>query len=281
MMKRVVSAAAGAVGVAALGVAAGGASADTPIVLNATAEAMIESFDTSAIGRGKAFVGTTNFGQVRRSLVRFDLSSLPDGEVLTAALGVRITDLAAGGPFDAGAHRLLADWNEGPTLGGGQNGGIPLNATPDDATWSGTGLGGTWANAGGDFEPVPTSVRTMSFVGDTVFFDVTDDVRAFRDGASNYGWILVSMSEGVSQQVVGLSTDAMVFSVDPMTLDVFVQAPSPADLNGDGILDLTDIDLFIVAFGAQDPLADLVEPFGVVDLGDIDAFIAAYLAGTP
>ena len=238
-----------------LAVIAAGATAsasDTPFVLNATAEATIVDSDTTAIGRGKAFVGTTNFGQLRRALVRFDLSSLPDGEVATAELAVEITDLAAGGPFTAGVHRVLTDWNEGPALGGGRAGGIPLPAGPDDATWSATGLGTMWANQGGDFVATATSSRTMPGIGDTVFFDVTDDVRAFRDGTTNYGWILVSQSEGVSQQVAGLSTDDMVFSVEPMRLEVFIASGNPADL---------------------------APPFGVLDLADVDAFIAAFLGG--
>lgn len=48
-----------------------------------------------------------------------------------------------------------------------------------------------------------------------------------------------------------------------------------------GILDLSDVDAFIIAFAAGDPIADLVEPFGVVDLSDADAFIDAFLLGCP
>lgn len=55
----------------------------------------------------------------------------------------------------------------------------------------------------------------------------------------------------------------------------------PADLNGDGLLDLVDINLFVLGFITQDPAADLAEPFGVFDLADITAFIAAFVAGCP
>jgi hypothetical protein len=47
------------------------------------------------------------------------------------------------------------------------------------------------------------------------------------------------------------------------------------------ILDLADIQAFIAAFIAQDPLADLAAPFGVYDLADIQAFNAAFSAGCP
>jgi len=48
-----------------------------------------------------------------------------------------------------------------------------------------------------------------------------------------------------------------------------------------GILDLADVDAFIPAFLAGEPLADLAEPFGVFDLADVDVFIPAFLGGCP
>ncbi|MEM1184526.1 MAG: alpha-amylase family glycosyl hydrolase [Planctomycetota bacterium] len=47
------------------------------------------------------------------------------------------------------------------------------------------------------------------------------------------------------------------------------------------IVDLSDVDAFVNAFAAGEPLADLVAPIGFIDLSDIDAFIAAFLAGCP
>jgi outer membrane protein assembly factor BamB len=55
-----------------------------------------------------------------------------------------------------------------------------------------------------------------------------------------------------------------------------------ADLVGPvGVLDLADIQAFVAAFGAGDPLADLAPPAGVLDLADIAAFVEAFLAGCP
>lgn len=48
-----------------------------------------------------------------------------------------------------------------------------------------------------------------------------------------------------------------------------------------GVTDLDDVDAFIAAFLATDPVADLAEPLGVFDLDDTDAFITAFLAGCP
>lgn len=55
----------------------------------------------------------------------------------------------------------------------------------------------------------------------------------------------------------------------------------PADLTGDGVLDLTDISAFVSAFVSQSPPADLAEPFGIYDLDDVSAFVASFTSGCP
>ncbi|MEM7754657.1 MAG: serine hydrolase [Planctomycetota bacterium] len=61
-------------------------------------------------------------------------------------------------------------------------------------------------------------------------------------------------------------------------------APAPIQCRADvavpyTVLDLSDINTFITAFNAADPLADIAPPFNVVDLTDIDAFIASFTTG--
>ena len=69
--------------------------------------------------------------------------------------------------------------------------------------------------------------------------------------------------------------------VDSVTLSS-AEPPCPADLVAPfGVLDLDDVDRFILAFLIGDPSADLATPFGVTDLDDIDAFISSFLAGCP
>ena len=50
------------------------------------------------------------------------------------------------------------------------------------------------------------------------------------------------------------------------------------DVNGDGVLDLGDINAFVALFLNSDPSAD-TNGDGVIDLGDINTFVAAFLAG--
>ena len=55
----------------------------------------------------------------------------------------------------------------------------------------------------------------------------------------------------------------------------------PADLTGDGVLDLADVQAFIGGFLNQEPAADLAAPFGVWDLADVQGFITSFMAGCP
>ncbi|MEM1186023.1 MAG: hypothetical protein AAGI53_13615 [Planctomycetota bacterium] len=47
------------------------------------------------------------------------------------------------------------------------------------------------------------------------------------------------------------------------------------------VFDAADTDRFIDAFVTQDAVVDIVPPFGVVDLDDLDSFIVSFLAGCP
>ncbi len=51
-----------------------------------------------------------------------------------------------------------------------------------------------------------------------------------------------------------------------------------ADLTGDGVLNVDDIDAFVAAFVGGDPIADL-DGDGSVNIDDIDAFVASFLGG--
>ncbi|USN98274.1 MAG: hypothetical protein H6810_08805 [Phycisphaeraceae bacterium] len=53
-----------------------------------------------------------------------------------------------------------------------------------------------------------------------------------------------------------------------------------ADLTGDGILDLADVQLFISSFIAGNLLADVTGD-GILDLADVQLFVASFVAGCP
>ncbi|MBZ0172314.1 MAG: hypothetical protein K8E66_08045 [Phycisphaerales bacterium] len=57
---------------------------------------------------------------------------------------------------------------------------------------------------------------------------------------------------------------------------------NPADLAPPfGVLDLADLQAFVIAFIGMDPAADLAPPAGVFDLADLSAYVSEFLAGCP
>ena len=68
---------------------------------------------------------------------------------------------------------------------------------------------------------------------------------------------------------------------EPGRVVVSIGSPCVADINGDGVLDLVDISMFISAFLAQEPAADIAPPAGVFDLADLSAFVQAFQEGCP
>ena len=55
----------------------------------------------------------------------------------------------------------------------------------------------------------------------------------------------------------------------------------PADLTGEGVLDLADLQAFVTAFLNQQSPADFSPPQGVFDLADLQSFVGAFTAGCP
>lgn len=54
-----------------------------------------------------------------------------------------------------------------------------------------------------------------------------------------------------------------------------------ADVTGNGVLDLADLQTFIQAFLDQNFVADVADPIAVYDLSDLQTFVQAFLAGCP
>jgi glucose/arabinose dehydrogenase len=148
-------------------------------------------------------------GHLRRALLGFDLSSLPEGTSIAAAT-LRLTvnkvpqsGLAAG---IGTLHRMLHTWGEGLTDAGavqsGDGQGVPASAGAGDATWSHASFDGTaWDSSGGDFSPFSSaSVSNMVSIGDFTWSSpyIARDLQMWRDlPETNHGWVL-RISEGTT-----------------------------------------------------------------------------------
>lgn len=112
-------------------------------------------------------------------------------------------------------------------------------------------------------------------ITDNAWNRVEYDLSAYADGQATVYVRWVMGPTDSSWLYSGWNID------DVEILGVTPEDDCPADMNGDGVLDLADVQLFIAAFVDQDAAADLAEPFGVIDLADVQAFVTSFTAGCP
>jgi len=144
------------------------------------------------------FAGLTDGVETRRSLLAFDLSSVPTGSTVTTATLSLSMNRSITGTGDITLHRVDADWGEaGSNSGGpggpGSGGGGGAAAEPGDATWTHAFFSTVpWTN-GGDFAGTPSA--TTSVAGNARYQwsgpGLVADAQAWIDGVTpNHGWLL-------------------------------------------------------------------------------------------
>ncbi|MBS0198335.1 MAG: DNRLRE domain-containing protein [Planctomycetes bacterium] len=169
----------------------------TVVALQASKDnTLFEEQGSYSNGAGSSlFCGETSVGAKRRSLIAFDLSSIPAGSVINSAmLTMRMSRTSTGSEI-VSLHLSLADWGEGASNSNSMGGGGGTLATSEDATWTHRRFGGaTWTTPGGDFRLDPS---VSIGVGGTGFYQFTGsgvsaDVQAWvNNPASNAGWFIL------------------------------------------------------------------------------------------
>src|SRR6266508_308023 len=99
------------------------------------------------------FTGRTKDGPKRRTVIAFDIAAnVPAGSTISSVtLQLHLSREANTTLRTTSLHRLLADWGEGSS-NAGQNEGQGAPSTTNDATWIHRFYPSTlWASAGGDF----------------------------------------------------------------------------------------------------------------------------------
>ncbi|MCA9568282.1 MAG: DNRLRE domain-containing protein, partial [Myxococcales bacterium] len=135
--------------------------------------------------------GTNSNGDVRRAMLRFDLSGIPAGAVVTDVTVRLVVDQAGGPglPTDLSLHPVVRGWDQaGSSTGSGS--GAP--AQLGDATW-GWAVWATepWTTPGGDMGPA-SATTSVAGVGPYEWSGpgLVADLQAVVDGGPNHGWLL-------------------------------------------------------------------------------------------
>ncbi len=193
--------------------------AQTTVNLNPIKDNTILSDRTSnSSGGGKNFVGRIRGEGLRRALIQFDLSNIPNGSIITEVslnVNVDMTGRTHTNSIVYNLHRLNKDWGEGTSVGS-RGGGGGATAVAPDATWINaiTGItGSTWTTQGGDFENNPTASSTFTGMNGTQTFNTStalvNEVQNWLDGnTSNFGWIIIG-GESISESAIRIGSKEM------------------------------------------------------------------------
>lgn len=208
------------------------ARADT-VTITASADNTIYSESgqlSDALGDG-IFAGTTGVGNVRRALLRFDLSAIPPGSTITGvSLNLYLSRTRAGS-VPVTLHRLNASWGEGTSIAPGQGGGGGP-ATSGDATWTHRFAGGAeWTTPGGDFLATPSATTNVGAQGNTFTWSsatLVADTQMFLDMPSmNHGWIVRAPEFGDTSAKRFDSRETSTSSRRPRLIVTFTPAGAP------------------------------------------------------
>ena len=280
-----------------LGGVSGGACGQTLTVLPVADTSIFfrvqSPFELLSNGRGSIFTGRTALTHdiVQRGLIRFDVSAIPCGSIITG-VELRVTLLRAGGGGGRSSpvllHRLTESWGEGNSSTYGGNG---APSVAPDANWTERFHPGVlWTTPGGEFESLPSASAAIGEERSVVWLStpelIADVDRWVRDGAGNHGWLLLG-DESVSASARKLASREYPDIADRPTLWISYTARCAADLPiggtcPDGTVDGSDFIGFVASFVSGDPTIDGaadINSDGIIDGGDFVAFINAFGAG--
>lgn len=147
------------------------------------------------------FAGTTAGGSMRRGLVAFNVAdNVPAGATISGATLTLHMSRTVSGNQSVSLHRVLADWGQGNS-NAGANEGAGAPATTGDATWLHRFYSTTfWTSPGGDFSPTASATTTVD--GPALYTwnstsQLVADVHLWLDSPSqNFGWLVRGNESG-------------------------------------------------------------------------------------
>lgn len=185
-------------------------------------------------GRGPTlFVGRNNGADGtfrRRGLIFFDVAGLiPEGSIITSvSLTLQVTNPGIGADV-VQLRRLVSDWGEGGSIGGGGQG---APAQPPDATWFYNRFDtGFWSTPGGDFAGAASASTLVSGLGLHTWTTtpmLVADVQGWLDNpAANFGWLMLG-EESDARNVHGFATREAAGAAGPqLTIEYTAAIPEP------------------------------------------------------
>jgi hypothetical protein len=203
---------------------------------------------------------------VQRSLVKFDVSSLPAGTQLSSAtLYLYSYDAAQvkGNTGFYGVYPLACDWAD------------------TQVTWNIAKTGTNWITAGGDFAAAPDATSPKQAVAGVWYpFDVTARVQEWQvSPTGNFGWLVKCTDEMLHNQDRFYQSESALTALRPKLVVSDLAPAAPSDIDADGVVDVMDLLIFVDSFAAilgtdrnYDPRCDFSGD-GAVDVVDLLTFV--------
>lgn len=141
------------------------------------------------------FTGKTAISSLRRGLIKFDLSSIPECAVVTSVTLKLHMSKTISGNKTVELRKLGESWGESTSAPGGEEG-FGAAAEPGDATWVHRFFDTeNWGRDGGVFSPTVSASLPVGGVGFYTWGSTTQmvsDVQGWTDDStSNFGWLLL------------------------------------------------------------------------------------------
>ncbi|UCE36374.1 MAG: DNRLRE domain-containing protein [Thermoplasmata archaeon] len=139
------------------------------------------------------WVGGTDLTSITRSLLRFNISKIPNGAIISSAVLDLWVQQVNTDDVPVAVYKVTKEWDEGI-----QN----SELATDGATWDNADTDPTipW-DKGGEYDPTPYNLSTVYLTESNVFhsFNITTLVQEWVDGEPNYGLLLNDTDESASR----------------------------------------------------------------------------------
>ncbi|MCB1228281.1 MAG: PQQ-dependent sugar dehydrogenase [Verrucomicrobiales bacterium] len=227
------------------------------------------------------FAGNTAGGNgyaPRRSLLRFDLSAVPAGAVVSSASLALYMDKTIVGSLPFSLHRATRAWGEGSS-NAGDPGGTGAPAEVGDATWTFSAVtspspsisGTTWTAPGGDFDPTASATINVNSNGSYAWSgaSVVADVNAWLSTpSSNFGWLLKGAEAPSTTEAKRFGSRQHPTPARRPALSLTYAVPPP----------LTPFESFLATYFPAALVGEFINPAGDLD-GDGIALLVEYAYG--
>ncbi len=165
------------------------------LILNPQMDNTIYEEGTNSNGAGSFFfIGNTATGNTRRTLIKFDLSTIPNMAVIDSVVLIMTSSKSkTGTPQNMTGHVLTSDWGEGTSNASANEGSGAVTTSPS-ATWiHGFYDESFWQTPGSDFLPSTWGATVLDNKTNIINASgMVNDVQAWVNGTiANYGWVLL------------------------------------------------------------------------------------------